>query len=689
MRANGEYAMSFTPKKTATTDKVLKLALAYARKGWRVVPLYADDPVKYAERYDDIDKPLKRPRIKEWQRRGTTDEATIRDWWRRWPDSNVGVVCGPTTGFWVLDVDTGGERTLSSLEKKHSRLPKTREHRSPSGGRHLLFKCDERTALIGNEVKFAPGLDTRAGDNGQVVMPPSVTRVGKYRRSAKFPIAKTPQWLIDEITKAEAAQVNRDSVTEHKPTFVLPAVIPEGERNQTLFQYASQLRRKGGEWDAIVAELRKVNADKKRCPDPLPDKELQTIANHACKYPPGESRSSGDLPECLLDLSPNCGAWLTKDPPPLSYIIRSYLQKGEVAQVAGQAGVSKSTWTIQAAASLAGGVPFFGVENTITRAYRVLYLMLERASDSFQRRWRKGVDHIGNGIEADGVRAKFYKSITANFTAKALAGQSLGLVEWKNNEWIQTPAVDAFIAQIIAAAIEIIFFDPLSRLYNGVEDGAVQAAIIRVFERITQETGCSVVFVHHSGIVQRDGAYTGRGSSQLTDNTSETIAFKEFKGAGRNTLGDYKAALRHGEEDAAIVQVEHVRCSDGPLNSIVQFVRSPETGLLRRITTIDQKEAGDLVKEWITDNPQFHKWAKDRQFTQTELVRSRTVALGAIAEKQTKELVIEAAKVEVLKEAGSRKGYPLYKWKPPSGASVAHHSAPLHHSKMQAEKRAR
>ncbi len=397
-------------------------------------------------------------------------------------------------------------------------------------------------------------------------------------------------------------------------------------------------------------------------------------------------RDDSQLPAALHDLSPNTADWLASDPPPLSYIIRSYLQKGEVAQVAGQAGVSKSTWTIQAAASLAGGVPFFGVENTITRAYRVLYLMLERASDSFQRRWRKGVDHIGNGIKADGDRAKFYRTVTANFTAKALAGQTLGLVEWKKQEWVQTPAVDALIAQIIAAAVEIIFFDPLSRLYNGVEDGAVQAAIIRVFERITQETGCSVVFVHHSGIVQREGVYTGRGSSQLTDNTSETIAFKEFKGADREKLGNYKAALWEGEENAAIVQVDHVRAADGPLNSIMQFVRSPDTGLLRRITTIGQKEAGDRIRDWITDNAQFHKWVTDRQFTQTELVRARTTALGEISERDAKSLFAAATKADVFREAGQRNGYPIYKWKTPSGATGAHHSAPLHHSKKRGDK---
>jgi KaiC/GvpD/RAD55 family RecA-like ATPase len=400
--------------------------------------------------------------------------------------------------------------------------------------------------------------------------------------------------------------------------------------------------------------------------------------------PPGTS--STELPNVLLDLSPNCAKWLTKDPPPARYVVMNYLQEGEVAQVAGQAGTSKTTWTIQLTGSLAGGVPFFGVKNTITRQYRVLYVMLERTRKSFHRRWRKGIDHIAAGIKADGDRAKFYANVKANFTAKALGGKTLALVEWKNQEWVQTPLVDALIAKIIAAAIEVALFDPLSRLYRGEENNAVQAAIIRVFERITQETGCSVMFIHHSGITQRDGPYTGRGGSVLTDNTSETISFREFTGTARDSLGNYKAALRQGEQDAAIVQVEHVRCSDGPKNAKMQFVRSPETGLLRRITTIGQKEAGDLVRDWITDNEQFHKWAANRRFSRRQLVNARTVALGDISEDKAKNLVDEAAKANVFNEVDQRNSYPVYEWKPPSGAVVAHHSAPLHHSKKQGEK---
>jgi RecA-family ATPase len=400
------------------------------------------------------------------------------------------------------------------------------------------------------------------------------------------------------------------------------------------------------------------------------------------------SADNAVLPACLLNLKPNCAKWLIKDPPPIKYVIMSYLQEGEVAQVAGQAGTSKTTWTMQAGVSLAGGVPFFGIKNTITRDYRVLYVMLERTRKSFQRRWRKCVDHIGNGIKADGDRVKFYRTVTANFTAKALAGQTLGLVEWKNQEWVQTPAVDALIAKIIAAGIEVTFFDPLSRLYRGEENGAVQAAIIKVFERIAQVTGCSVVFVHHSGITQRDGVYTGRGSSQLTDNTSETIAFREFKDAARKELGDYKARLRQGEENAAIVQVDHVRAADGPTNSMMQFVRSPETGLLRYITTIGQKDASDTIADLITNNETFHKWAKDRKFTQTQLVKTRTVALGDVSEREAKALFAAAVKTD-FREAGERNGYPAYEWKPPSGASKAHHSAPLHQSKKQGEKHVR
>src|SRR5829696_627873 len=72
-------------------------------------------------------KPGKHPHLSSWPRRATVDQARITEWWRRWPDANVGVATGRRSGIIVLDVDPrhGGDERLWELERHHGELPTT------------------------------------------------------------------------------------------------------------------------------------------------------------------------------------------------------------------------------------------------------------------------------------------------------------------------------------------------------------------------------------------------------------------------------------------------------------------------------------------------------------------------------------------------------------------------------------
>jgi hypothetical protein len=67
----------------------LEAALAYARRGWPVLPARPGGK-----------DPLTRHGVKD----ASTDPATIAGWWRRRPDANVAIACGHP-GPTVLDVD--------------------------------------------------------------------------------------------------------------------------------------------------------------------------------------------------------------------------------------------------------------------------------------------------------------------------------------------------------------------------------------------------------------------------------------------------------------------------------------------------------------------------------------------------------------------------------------------------------
>ena len=142
---------------------MLEQALDYARRGWHIVLL----------------RPFsKEPRFYAWQRIKTTDETTIRLWFGRDPQSNIGIATGIESKLVVLDVDqrNGGDASLPPLLER-LKLPTPRLRvRTGSGGLHLYFthpgtvKIASRTGKVG----LAPGIELKADGGHYVVAPPSI-----------------------------------------------------------------------------------------------------------------------------------------------------------------------------------------------------------------------------------------------------------------------------------------------------------------------------------------------------------------------------------------------------------------------------------------------------------------------------------------------------------------------------------
>lgn len=103
-------------------------------------------------------------------------EEEVAEWWRRWPDANVGIVTGRVSGIVVLDVDprSGGGPSLGALEARWGELPATLEVRTGGNGRHLWFASDQElpSAVLG------PGLELKA-QRSVIVAPPSVHATGQ------------------------------------------------------------------------------------------------------------------------------------------------------------------------------------------------------------------------------------------------------------------------------------------------------------------------------------------------------------------------------------------------------------------------------------------------------------------------------------------------------------------------------
>lgn len=160
-------------------NKMLTAALGYLeRLHTLIIPLHTiiDGKCTYFNGRNCTSKG-KHPRINKWQEVALTDRDTVIQYWQKWPDTNIGIVTGKKSGFFVLDIDgIEGSESLKQLTDHFGALPDTVEQITGSGSSHFLFRYKEG---IGNKVDLMPGIDI-GGDGGFIVVAPSIHETGKH-----------------------------------------------------------------------------------------------------------------------------------------------------------------------------------------------------------------------------------------------------------------------------------------------------------------------------------------------------------------------------------------------------------------------------------------------------------------------------------------------------------------------------
>ena len=204
----------------------------------------------------------------------TRDPEVIDAFWRRYPDANISVACGPPSGVFVLDVDVktsagvgfDGMSDLRVLQDIYGPLPATACTSTPSGGRHIWFSLPERRELSNrvhmravdhDGAEWKTGLDVRTA-GGCVPVPPSAKPTGGYRwlhDPFADGFAEAPAWLLDIIDPPlpprPPQQPIRVSSLDRTARYVAAAVDGEcrelagmggnSGRNLRLFQAAANL----------------------------------------------------------------------------------------------------------------------------------------------------------------------------------------------------------------------------------------------------------------------------------------------------------------------------------------------------------------------------------------------------------------------------------------------------------------
>lgn len=241
-------------------ERMLECALEYAtERGWHVMPVSKN----------------KRPIIKEWSKKATTDEKQIIKWWLEFKSCNIGVLTGPESGIWVVDIDNKPEfNGLVNLanyfgDKFIFNVNDYIAGKTPTDGMHLVFEWDPNHP-VKTTSNILRGVDTR-GVGGQFVVPPSSRHLGdkwiEYRwNDWDLPVSPIEGWAYDIIRMAGERTDNKKAVDLSK----ISQGLQEGERDEQLNKVAWMFKSHDVQYDLAVAL---VMAAAERCNPPF-DPEL-------------------------------------------------------------------------------------------------------------------------------------------------------------------------------------------------------------------------------------------------------------------------------------------------------------------------------------------------------------------------------------------------------------------------------
>jgi hypothetical protein len=180
----------------------------------------------------------KRPACPHGFKDATVDEAHLKELWRQFPGTLVGVLAGDK--FVVLDLDLQHPEAQSWLEQAN--LPPTRTHVTRSGGWHLFFQPHADVKCSAG--KIVHGVDTR-GFGGYIIWWPAC---GLEVQHAQV-LARMPDWIVASLNPPTSNVVpfppQPSSLNKHhaKLAGVLRTIATarEGERNQIAFWGACRL----------------------------------------------------------------------------------------------------------------------------------------------------------------------------------------------------------------------------------------------------------------------------------------------------------------------------------------------------------------------------------------------------------------------------------------------------------------
>jgi len=430
----------------------------------------------------------------------TTDEATIREWWSKWPDANVLIRTGKIGDRYlvVFDIDTrdDGEENLARLLVEHGDLPDTPRAITGGGGCHVFMWS--RLPVKNSANQIAPGLDVR-GVGGYVIAAPSRHASGREyawdvgAHPADLAVAEAPSWFValaglaGERVKIRPSDVEGAEISE----------IYEGGRNSALTKIAGAIRRPGVGERAILAALRIVNDE--RCRPPLDDWELEKIARSIARCDAGDPVKA------------------TADPLPLI----------SWAQVA--APLPEVKWTLEGLGIAPGAVTIIGGAGGGGKTMALQAMILAVASG--RKVWGHFATDQGRAIhidyeQGDRITRERYQRIAnaMNVDLRELPSNSFGLATLPRFAMKADQATEDTIVRVCAGASVAVIDAFRGAFPDAKENDSDVRKHLDMLQHASERTGCTMIVIAHSRKASEDKDVRSslRGSSALFD-SAQTV----------------------------------------------------------------------------------------------------------------------------------------------------------------------
>lgn len=167
--------------------KNVDFALAYAKLGWYVLPVWSVDAHGQCrcgrpnnEEHHSVGKHPHADLTPRGHLDATTDEKVIKDWWATDPEAGIAISLAES-GLLALDIDprNGGKESIEQLESEYGVLYSECVAITQGGGEHRIFVADPEKSYPGT---LGKGLDLK--HNGYICVAPSLGPLGPYRWSA-------------------------------------------------------------------------------------------------------------------------------------------------------------------------------------------------------------------------------------------------------------------------------------------------------------------------------------------------------------------------------------------------------------------------------------------------------------------------------------------------------------------------